>query len=171
MPQKLSCMPKGIRQERVIPKQKNYCETDSSSGEDEEEAEPVEPTTTEVDALQEALTANDVRPANVEQQKLHAAQDKTNKALPAKEATTRATDTKAKLFWERLERIKGQHVAPKRPEQIEEQRRKLPVYSEEQMIVESINYNTVRKCSSDSSITIVSFKLAERFVLGSDHPR
>jgi len=54
------------------------------------------------------------------------------------------------LFYQLLSKIKGEAVRPNRLEDVEKQRSKLPIYSEEQMIVETINDNTVTIISGET---------------------
>jgi HrpA-like RNA helicase len=47
------------------------------------------------------------------------------------------------IFYQLLSTIKGEKVAVDRLNEVEKQRSKLPIYAEEQIIVETINNNTV----------------------------
>lgn len=54
--------------------------------------------------------------------------------------------TAQQKFYQLLSKIKGEHVKVARLEDIDKQRSKLPIYSEEQGIVETINDNTASNC-------------------------
>lgn len=61
--------------------------------------------------------------------------------LHQKELTKK--NEKAAAYFKALECIKGKQIAVPRLAEVEAQRRKLPIYAEEQPIVEAINENTV----------------------------
>lgn len=142
-PKKLRAVPGHAAEKPRKPQaQEIHYETGSSCTESEDDTNALIKATNDKTVVVErnpAVVLSNVQQKNREE--FPERKDVANTRTNVEEISKRLTDNQK--FYQLLSTIKGENVKVGRLDEVEKQRAKLPIHSEEQVIVETINDNTV----------------------------